>query len=234
MQGFEPVKVDVPGKKAINYWRLTEAAIRDGVQSTTRYRKMSAKKATSSDSPDPQRQRPGSRGEKKAAGVKRPAPEDTQDGEPDRPQSTAFQRNVRQRRSPPFLASSLLQQDAEQSLLIDANIGHIERWNSQYMPASSIAAPQYPEPYMPDNSLPQMPPRSYWHHFDFSSVIETTSPPDGNNMIFCDTAEGTPDCPAFVGTMAPMGWYNQISGSNHYGPMTGPPEGPSDHRQSGL
>lgn len=222
MQGFEPVKVEVPGRKATNYWRLTEAAIRDGVQSTTRYRKMNAKKTTSSDPPDSQRQRPGSRGGKKAAGVKRQAPDDAQDGELDRPQSTSFQRNVRQYRSPPFRASSRLQQDAEQSLLIDANIGHIEQWNSQYIPASSVAAPQYPEPYMPDNSLPQMP-RSYWHHFDLSSVIGTTSPPCGNNMIFCDTAEGAPDCPAFVGPMAPMGWYNQVSESNHYDSTPGRP-----------
>ncbi|CAG8924963.1 unnamed protein product [Penicillium salamii] len=45
--GFEAVKEDVrPGEKPANFWRLTSEAIKDGgIQSTTRYRKGSAKGA---------------------------------------------------------------------------------------------------------------------------------------------------------------------------------------------
>ncbi|KAJ5340976.1 transcriptional regulator family: Forkhead [Penicillium brevicompactum] len=43
--GFEAVKEEMgPGQKTVNFWRLTPAAIQDGgIQSTTRYRKGSAK-----------------------------------------------------------------------------------------------------------------------------------------------------------------------------------------------
>ncbi|PYH40884.1 uncharacterized protein BP01DRAFT_419103 [Aspergillus saccharolyticus JOP 1030-1] len=62
---FEAIREEEPGKKAQNYWRLTEEAVKYGVQSTTRYRKQASNKKTSSaDPPAPQRQRSGAKGGK--------------------------------------------------------------------------------------------------------------------------------------------------------------------------
>ncbi|KAJ5294420.1 hypothetical protein N7508_009241 [Penicillium antarcticum] len=58
--GFEAVKEELgPGKKAVNFWRLTPEAIRHGqVQSTTRYRKQaSARKVLGANARAVQRQR---------------------------------------------------------------------------------------------------------------------------------------------------------------------------------
>ncbi|KAJ0420033.1 hypothetical protein BJY00DRAFT_313506 [Aspergillus carlsbadensis] len=64
--GFEAVREETtPGKKAVNYWRLTEEAITNGIQSTTRYRKQANyKKSVAADPPAPQRQRSGAKGGK--------------------------------------------------------------------------------------------------------------------------------------------------------------------------
>ncbi|RAL07516.1 uncharacterized protein BO97DRAFT_356286 [Aspergillus homomorphus CBS 101889] len=63
--GFEAVREEEPGKKPQNYWRLTEEAVKFGVQSTTRYRKQaSCKKTLTADPPAPQRQRSGAKGGK--------------------------------------------------------------------------------------------------------------------------------------------------------------------------
>ncbi|KAL3468431.1 hypothetical protein BJX64DRAFT_282603 [Aspergillus heterothallicus] len=64
--GFEAVREEsTPGKKAVNYWRLTEEAITNGIQSTTRYRKQANyKKSAAADPPAPQRQRSGAKGGK--------------------------------------------------------------------------------------------------------------------------------------------------------------------------
>ncbi|KAF4157066.1 hypothetical protein CNMCM6069_005964 [Aspergillus lentulus] len=64
--GFEAVRVESPnGKKAVNYWRLTDEAYRKGIQSTTRYRKQANhKRPLGSDPPAPQRQRSGAKGGK--------------------------------------------------------------------------------------------------------------------------------------------------------------------------
>ncbi|KAL2803189.1 hypothetical protein BJX63DRAFT_437159 [Aspergillus granulosus] len=64
--GFEAVREESTlGKKAVNYWRLTEEAITNGIQSTTRYRKQANyKKSVAADPPAPQRQRSGAKGGK--------------------------------------------------------------------------------------------------------------------------------------------------------------------------
>ncbi|PLB45650.1 hypothetical protein P170DRAFT_449306 [Aspergillus steynii IBT 23096] len=64
--GFEAVREEsVPGKKSVNYWRLTDEAVKNGIQSTTRYRKQANyKKTLGSDPPAPQRQRSGAKGGK--------------------------------------------------------------------------------------------------------------------------------------------------------------------------
>ncbi|KAH8423255.1 uncharacterized protein LDX57_001014 [Aspergillus melleus] len=64
--GFEAVREEsIPGKKSVNYWRLTDEAVKNGIQSTTRYRKQANyKKILCSDPPAPQRQRSGAKGGK--------------------------------------------------------------------------------------------------------------------------------------------------------------------------
>ena len=53
------------GKKSVNLWRLTDEAIKKGIQSTTRYRKQAnQKKDLGSEPPAPQRQRSGAKGGK--------------------------------------------------------------------------------------------------------------------------------------------------------------------------
>ncbi|KAJ5208596.1 hypothetical protein N7449_002975 [Penicillium cf. viridicatum] len=63
--GFEAVKEEVgPGKRAVNFWRLTPEAIRSGgIQSTTRYRKLQhQKKGMNSGHRGVTRQQPESKG----------------------------------------------------------------------------------------------------------------------------------------------------------------------------
>ncbi|KAF9885731.1 hypothetical protein FE257_012616 [Aspergillus nanangensis] len=64
--GFEAVREEsIAGKKAVNFWRLTEEAVKNGIQSTTRYRKQANyKKTLASEPPAPQRQRSGAKGGK--------------------------------------------------------------------------------------------------------------------------------------------------------------------------
>lgn len=67
LQAFEGSKeaVSIVGspKKGPNVWVLTEEAIKNGVQSTTRYRKQAgSKKSQKSEHPAPQRQRSGAKG----------------------------------------------------------------------------------------------------------------------------------------------------------------------------
>lgn len=64
---FMPSREESPnGKRAVNYWRLTEDAIkRGGIHPTTRYRKQAnQRKGLGSEAPAPQRQRSGARGGK--------------------------------------------------------------------------------------------------------------------------------------------------------------------------
>ncbi|KAL4766955.1 hypothetical protein BDW60DRAFT_201159 [Aspergillus nidulans var. acristatus] len=61
--GFEAVQEKTtPGKKAIKYWRLTDEAVSNGIQSTTRYRKHAkCKKPVTSQPPDPSARSSGPR-----------------------------------------------------------------------------------------------------------------------------------------------------------------------------
>ncbi|KAL4921056.1 hypothetical protein BDW62DRAFT_198501 [Aspergillus aurantiobrunneus] len=63
--GFEAVREEQPtaGKKPINYWRLTDEAVSNGIQSTTRYRKQTNYRKPS-DPPAFQHQRCGAKGGK--------------------------------------------------------------------------------------------------------------------------------------------------------------------------
>ncbi|KAL1956745.1 hypothetical protein VTO42DRAFT_6895 [Malbranchea cinnamomea] len=86
---FQGTKTSSEGgqSKKNNVWALTEEAIRNGVQSTTRYRKQGSKK-TKSEHPVPQRQRSGAKGgraAKRSARVRRAARDLTPKTEPDLP-----------------------------------------------------------------------------------------------------------------------------------------------------
>lgn len=64
-QGFVAIRESPNGKKSVNLWRLTDEAIKKGIQSTTRYRKQAnQKKDLGSEPPAPQRQRSGAKGGK--------------------------------------------------------------------------------------------------------------------------------------------------------------------------
>lgn len=86
-QAFEGVKdassPGEPSRKSGNAWILTEKARREGVQSTTRYRKHGIhKKAAKSEHPAPQRQRSGAKGgraAKKIAKFKRVVQDELRD-----------------------------------------------------------------------------------------------------------------------------------------------------------
>ncbi|KAJ5808676.1 hypothetical protein N7474_009945 [Penicillium riverlandense] len=68
--GFEPIKEEAaPGKRAANFWRLTQEALEQGgVHSTTRYRKANHKRTKSSSPPAPPQRHhhSGSKGGSKA------------------------------------------------------------------------------------------------------------------------------------------------------------------------
>lgn len=162
----------------------------------------------SSDPPDPRRQRPGSKGEKKNAGLKRHATEDEEE-DPSRPGSTLHYRNVRQNRPPPFYSPSLPHSHSQPQPQLqlqppastDTDIHHFQRYNHTYLTAPSVELPQYTGLHV--NGPPQLA-RENWQQFDLSSVIGTTNQPPANNMVFCDTAEVAPDCAAFVGPWVGM------------------------------
>ncbi|KAJ5590509.1 hypothetical protein N7450_004481 [Penicillium hetheringtonii] len=59
-------KVKMKKKKPVNYWRLTDEAFENGIQSTTRYRKANHRKGQSSDPKTRERRRSGSKGGKAA------------------------------------------------------------------------------------------------------------------------------------------------------------------------
>lgn len=70
-QGFEAIKGDGKDNKPVNYWRLTDQAYEEGIQSTTRYRKANHRKGNSSDPTARERRRSGSKGGKAAKNAAR-------------------------------------------------------------------------------------------------------------------------------------------------------------------
>ncbi|KAJ5988758.1 hypothetical protein N7481_003968 [Penicillium waksmanii] len=69
--GFEAIKGEDKDNKPVNYWRLTDEAYQDGIQSTTRYRKANHRKGNSSDHTARERRRSGSKGGKAAKNAAR-------------------------------------------------------------------------------------------------------------------------------------------------------------------
>ncbi|KAJ5750417.1 hypothetical protein N7533_007445 [Penicillium manginii] len=65
-QGFEAIKGEGKDNKPVNFWRLTDKAYEEGIQSTTRYRKANQRKGHSSDPTTRERRRSGSKGGKAA------------------------------------------------------------------------------------------------------------------------------------------------------------------------
>lgn len=98
--GFEAVRQEsAKGKKAVNFWRLTEEAAKNGIQSTTRFRKANCKKTTGSDPPvTSQRQRSGAKGSKamKNTPAKHRIDEPRKEPYPQRPASRRQQQQQQQ------------------------------------------------------------------------------------------------------------------------------------------
>ncbi|KAJ5156202.1 hypothetical protein N7492_009005 [Penicillium capsulatum] len=195
-QGFEAIKVDVPGgKRPLSVWRLTDEARRNGkVESTTRYRKPGARRPPVADHPAPSRQGAGSRGGKASKHTaKRNQPNDEHRRE-------LYRSQARLHQSP---------QRLPQPQSMDSS--------HPFLPTSTALPPYEGPPIM--TSLPRVHRGSSLQTWDFNSVTGCTNPPPTDNPVFCETAEPAPDYTAF--DMGP-GWYGR--GSNN-GSIT-IPEGP--------
>lgn len=200
-QGFEAFKKEEPGKKPINYWRLTNEARINGVQSTTRYRKANHRKLMSSDPPALGRQRSGSKGGRAArhAAKMRPTNQDEQ------------------RREHNLQSSNL---PRAQQPHTQPSLEHPVAY-----PAPPVLPPQHR--YQPQelfghrpipNGLPVVPRDDYIQTFSLGNTIDITSLPPGENAVACDTAGPSPDYSAF--DMAQLDWYGLASSLNS-GFMTG-------------
>lgn len=185
-QGFEAVKIEGSGKKATNYWRLTQEAIDHGFQSTTRYRKANHRKGISSDPPALGRQRSGSKGGKatKNAAKMRHITQDEQRMEWGFPPTLHRQQHLQP-------------QPME---------------NHFHPTPSMVDMPPYQTPHT-FNGLSPMPRdgRIQAHHMN--TVIGCTIPPPGDNAVFCDTAETGPDYAAF--DTGQLDWYELATGPNN-------------------
>lgn len=200
-QGFEAFKKEEPGKKPINYWRLTNEARINGVQSTTRYRKASHRKVMSSDPPAPGRQRSGPKGGRAArhATKMRPANHDEQRREHNL-QSSSLPRTQR-----PHTQSSLEQPVSHPAPPV--------------LPLQHRYEPQALFEHRPiPNSLPVILRDDYIQTFSLGNTIDITNLPPGEIAVVCDTAGPNPDFRAF--DMGQLDWYRLASGLNS-GFMTG-------------
>ncbi|KAJ5103302.1 hypothetical protein N7532_003831 [Penicillium argentinense] len=164
-QGFEAIKGEsIHGKKPNNFWRLTDEAFENGIQSTTRYRRATNKgKMTIPDSAIRDRRRSESKGGwpmKQVAKTRLNAQEDQRreqyvDRKPTlRPQDPSTQPHQQPHQQPmrsPFMPSP--------------KIFGISSFDRSSEPASSA---------LPRSSTSQ-----------FYEAIGCTSPPPGSNGVFC-------------------------------------------------
>ncbi|KAJ5574338.1 uncharacterized protein N7459_008765 [Penicillium hispanicum] len=176
--GFVAVKEEGPGKKLINYWRLTQEAIDNGkVQSTTRYRKATSKKTMSSEPPASARQ--GQKGGK-AAGVRNARvrqPHHNEQGKGPYFPSTLHRQQENSQPHPP----------TDHSLLPAPGT----------VPCYSMPHTMAPMPNMPADIFPEV--------CGSETVIGCTSSSPGDNRLFCDIAGPGPGCaPSDMGGIR---WY---------------------------
>ncbi|THC92611.1 hypothetical protein EYZ11_007913 [Aspergillus tanneri] len=165
--GFEAVREEsTPGKKAVNFWRLTEEAVKNGIQSTTRYRKQANyKKSLGSDPPAPLRQRSGAKGGKATKVTAKFRGHLSQDG-------------IRKERCRQRLAS---QRRLQKSL-------YRQYYHHHQPPTTTVSPFHVPGPATP-LTRPSIEP------FDLGSVVGCADPPPCPS-IFCDMAGSGSDCPA--------------------------------------
>ncbi|KAJ5095786.1 hypothetical protein NUU61_005142 [Penicillium alfredii] len=206
--GFEAIKEEAaPGKKAVNFWRLTKEASRRGIQSTTRYRKQANhRKAISPGPPVPQRQRSGSKGGRasKSAAQMRHHVQD--------------KRKEQYRSRPPMHQSPRYYSPLPAPSSPSSPLPHQQQINPSLDP-SAVPMPHYHAPHSlapAPNGLVQV--------YDHSTLIGCTSPPPGDNQVFCDPVDPGTNYAAF--DRAHLGWYGLPSGFNN-GPMIGS-ERPAD------
>ncbi|PLB33115.1 forkhead box transcription factor [Aspergillus candidus] len=204
--GFEAVREEpTPGKKAVNYWRLTEEAFANGIQSTTRYRKQANyKKALGSDPPAPQRQRSGAKGGKATKITAKFRGQLSQD-------------ESRRERYRPRLASSSTSSSSPR--------GHDlkDLYGQYHLPSAMPMVVPYHVAACPTAPMNRSTASSGGHHFDLGSVVGCADTPPCA-PVFCDMAGPSgADCLAL--DPGYMGW----CGSNlphrfshaHHGMLTG-------------
>lgn len=142
MQGFEAVKEETDGKRAVNYWRLTPEALKNGIQSTTRYRKLAnQKKALSSEPSTPQRQRPSAKAGKagKASSKIRHAGQDERHPR-QRPTPTRRQQKDLYRQSPTSVLSVHVPSPAAAALVNS----HVETFDLRHVVGCTDYSPTTP------------------------------------------------------------------------------------------
>ncbi|KAJ5684406.1 uncharacterized protein N7477_000751 [Penicillium maclennaniae] len=168
-KGFEASKIEgCTRKKPQNLWALTQDAIdRGNVESTTRYRKSNHRKATSSSSAYPGRQRSGSKGGKAAKNAARTR--------------HLVQRERDRERQFPSPTQSRTQQPQPQP---------------SNDPASALLTPPFGGAllYQLEQVYSGLPPSEspVKEEFDYSKVIGCTSSPLGKNSIFYDVVGPVP------------------------------------------
>ncbi|PYI01051.1 hypothetical protein BO78DRAFT_328600 [Aspergillus sclerotiicarbonarius CBS 121057] len=175
--GFEAVREEpIPGKKAVNYWRLTNEAIENGVQSTTRYRKQASyRKALGSDPPAPQRQRSGAKGGK----------------------ATKIKARFRGRMSEDDLRREKCRQRVTSQRRPQKNVYAQYSTTAAALTGITVVSPyQVSGPTTPGTRLSAEP-------FDLGSVVGCADP-SPCTPLFCDMAGSGPDCVALDSGF--LGW----------------------------
>ncbi|EPS30303.1 hypothetical protein PDE_05254 [Penicillium oxalicum 114-2] len=220
--GFEAIKVEGPGKRTMSYWRLTKEAIRNGgVQSTTRYRKAGGKKGIASSPSDPARLPPASRGGKKRAATKRPTVNDEQSKDRVRRSRPPAAQQIRE--SPPQAGLGRLPTPSHPQMQTPPHPQTQPHYPTSLPQASLIplqhhglgplmASPFMELPCRQYQPMPSQQPVRFpgtLRQFDLGTVIGATGLPNGENMVFCDSAEVAPDYAAFVG---PWTGIHQVQG----------------------
>lgn len=183
-----------PGKKTINYWRLTKEAIRNGVQSTTRYRKTNHRKMMTSEHPTLSRQRSGSNGRR----ASRPAARMRSSNQEEQSRESSLQSPTVY--PPPQSHSQPLWENHATSPAV-STLPHYQ--------------PLHPSSHHPIFSgLPLPPPKDdSIQSFGMSSVRDCTTLPPGENALSYESGEALPDHAPFP--MEQLGWYGLDAGATH-------------------
>ncbi|KAL4780755.1 hypothetical protein BJX76DRAFT_350698 [Aspergillus varians] len=209
--GFEAVREEsAQGKKPVNYWRLTDEAVNNGIQSTTRYRKhTNYKKSAASDLPAPQRQRSGAKGGKATKITARfrsmgYSINSMRQGEYGRERACHSQQQQQQQQHNNSQHQFQTQRTLSSQRQLPKNLIY-----SQYLHRSSpttataagttVLSPVYAGGTAPPTTIPMTRPPAV-HGFNLSNIVGcATAPPctATTQAIFCDMAGPGSDCLVF-------------------------------------